>query len=257
MDVVIQGGMWSQTLDTARYYTELDYIDKVVVSTWEDENVSESDLNNEDVILVKSKKPEPELRSQNVNLHMISSLNGVKACPNDLIMKIRSDQRILHHSFDRLRDFYEEHKNEPTTKYLDGSEQKTKIFVIGNNSVYPFHPQDHLFWGYKEDLVKLFSPPLFKESIVHAPIDFNKHLRAPIFVGANYYALFYEDAARMAEDPETYLMDSAPKRDEAMESYTPIRDSIFRVFPRIDLDWYKYNSKYWYSYEHGGEYYAD
>ena len=61
----------------------------------------------------------------------------------------------------------------------------------------------------------------------------------------------------MIQEPETYLLDAAPKRDEAMDFYTPIRDSIFRVFPRIDLDWYKYNSKYWYSYEKGGEYYAD
>ncbi len=268
MSVVIQGGLGYGAVDIANYYAELDYVDEVIISTWVHETVD--GVTSDKVKVVKSELPDK--RSQNLNLQLVSSLNGVKEASNDLVMKIRSDQKIFHESFDLLMSFYNEHKDQETLNYIDGTKQHTKVFLIGNNKNYPFHPQDHLFWGHKEDLIKIFSCPEFEDetqfpqnainpkfgdTIQTARIDFSVHLRAPIHIGAHYYSLFYPEVKEMADNPETYLMDSAPRRKEAMDFYTPIRDSIFQVFPRINMRWEKYNSGYWYGYEKDGEYYAD
>ena len=43
-----------------------------------------------------------------------------------------------------------------------------------------------------------------------------------------------------------------------MNLYNTMRDKVFKVFPRIDMFWIKYNSGYWYhEYEPQGEYYYD
>lgn len=266
---MIQGGLGYGALDTANYYAELDYVDEVIISTWVHETID--GVLNDKIKVIKSELPEK--RCMNMNLQLVSSLNGTKAATNDIVVKTRSDQRIFHESFDLLMSFYNEHKDQDTLTYIDGGKQHTKVFLIGNNKNYPFHPQDHLFWGHKEDLIKIFSCPHFEEemefaqnsinhkrgdNISNEAIDFNDILRVPMHLGAHYYSLFYPEVKKMIEDPDTYLKDSAPKREEAMEFYTPIRDSIFQVFPRINMRWEKYNSGYWYHcYENQGEYYAD
>jgi len=43
-----------------------------------------------------------------------------------------------------------------------------------------------------------------------------------------------------------------------MNTYNEIRDKVFKVFPRIDMWWEKYNCSYLYDgYSKQGEYYAD
>ena len=47
MDVVIQGKIFPGTYDTAKCYTTLDFIDNVIISTWDDETIeSEHDKNS-------------------------------------------------------------------------------------------------------------------------------------------------------------------------------------------------------------------
>ena len=54
MDVVIQGKVFPNTYEAAKCYTTLDFIDKVIISTWDNETL-ESD--HENVIVVKSPIP--------------------------------------------------------------------------------------------------------------------------------------------------------------------------------------------------------
>ena len=78
-----------------------------------------------------------------------------------------------------------------------------------------------------------------------------------MYIGMHYYAKFFQEAKHHCDNFKQYLLDASIGREEAMRYYTPIRDSIFQVLPRIDMFWEKYNSGYWYSYEADGEYYAD
>lgn len=261
INVVIQGGLQFRdfTLKAAEDYAGLDFVTKVVISTWEDEQLDETDVQNQKIVILKNTKP-ANPGPGNMNLQLRSSLEGVKLCDDGLIMKTRSDQHLFEPSFCKWMDFFQQHKSEKTLKYLDGTQQKSKIFLIGNNKLHPFHPQDHFLWGYKQDLLRLLDAPEWGAPAWtwrDAPVDFTVKLRPPVYFGMHYYRQFYADVEKFMHDEKKYLLDGAPQYSEAMEFYTPIRDSIFRVFPRIDLRWEKYNSGYWYSYEAGGEYYAD
>ena len=258
MDVVLQGGMWPGTVNTAIEYSKLQFVNDVVISTWEGEEVTDNLPKN--IRVVKSKKPS-HVGPGNVNLQIVSSLNGVKSCNSEIIMKIRTDEFIFKHSFEKIYQFFLDNKIQHTLRYLTGERQKSKIFIIGNNKNYPYHPQDHIYWGYKEDMIKLLDIPLSNEEPypgAQCPNGyFNNHIRSPMYIGMHYYAKFFQEAKHHCDNFKQYLLDASIGREEAMRYYTPIRDSIFQVLPRIDMFWEKYNSGYWYSYEADGEYYAD
>ena len=261
INVVIQGGMQYQNfvLKAAADYAKLEFVTRVIISTWEGEEIDSNHIKNPKVVLIKSQQPDNP-GPGNMNLQLKSSLEGVKLCHDGLIMKTRSDQHLFEHSFRKWMTFFQKHKDEETLKYLDGVQQKSKIFLIGNNKFHPFHPQDHFLWGYKQDMLRLLDIPAISApswTWRDAPVDFTSKLRPPIYFGMHYYKQFYPEIQKFIDDEKKYLLDEAPKYQEAMDFYIPIKDSIFRVFPRIDLRWEKYNSGYWYTYEAGGEYYAD
>ena len=101
-----------------------------------------------------------------------------------------------------------------------------------------------------------YEPPLMPE-----PIDFSiktGHLRNPIYIGANYFAMFFEEAKYHTDNWEIFLLDGAPRRQEAMEFYLKNRNSIFRPLPVVDMYWEKWNSQYWWEgYARGGDIYAN
>jgi hypothetical protein len=270
MDIVIQGGLWNTTIPTAVYYQELDFVDKVVISTWEDDPklmsfidtpALHNDLEQHNIELLQNKKPDA-FGPGNVNLQIVSSLEGIKSTTQDIVFKVRTDEKIYHESFHKIYDFFMEHKDQESLSYLDsGEKQKSKIFVIGNNRNYPYHPQDHIYMGYREDLLRLFSLPLSTEppypGAICPPNYFTEHIRSPMYIGMCYYALFFEEAVEHVKDWRNCLLDDSARRPEVMEFYDSIKDLLFQPLPRIKLDWEKYNSGYWYNYEADGEYYAD
>jgi len=260
MNIIIQGAPYGDfTKQVAHDYATIDLVTKVIISTWEDESITEADLDNSKIILLKNKMPENN-GPGNMNLQIVSTREALKICDDGLIMKTRSDQHLYKHSFQKWMNFFNAHKFENTLRYRDGEKQKSKIFLIGNNKRFPFHPQDHFFWGHKQDLERLFSLPLWATPAwtwKDAPINFTERLRPNIYLGINYYQQFYPEVEDFAADESRYLRDNAPEYHKAMDFYTPRRDSIFGVFPRIEMWWAKQNSGYWYSYEKEGEYYAD
>lgn len=258
MDIVIQGGLWPNTTKTAISYSKLNFVSNVIISTWEDEQVTAELPSN--VFVTKSPKPD-HFGPGNINLQIMSSLNGVIASKSEWVMKIRSDEFIYEESFHKVFRFFEANRNQETLTYLDGSKQESKIFIIGNNKNYPYHPQDHIYLGHRRDIIKLLDIPLSAEEPypgANCPNGyFNDHIRSPMHIGMHYYAKFFEESKKHCSDYRKYLLDASPRRTEAMEFYTPVRDSIFQPLPRIKLHWEKYNSGYWYTYEADGEYYAD
>jgi len=263
ISIVIQGGLYGEfTLKTAYEYAKIDDVKKVVISTWTTEPITDEDIKNDKICIVKSQKPQNP-GPGNMNLQIISSRNGIEECDEGLIMKTRSDQHLYAASLQKWMTFFERDtaiNPQRRKKYTDGTPQQSKIYLIGNNKNFPFHPQDHFFWGYKPDLQRLFSLPLWDDASWDwrtSDLKFSELLRCPIYLGTHYYRQFYPEVQKFMDSPEKYLLDGAPNYQEAMDYYTPIRDTIFGVFPRIQLRWEKYNSGYWYSYEKEGEYYAD
>jgi hypothetical protein len=260
MNILIQGGLYGDfTLATAYEYAKIDFITKVIISTWEGEKIFQNDIKSDKIVVLKSEMPENN-GPGNMNLQIISSREGIKICDNGLIMKTRSDQHLYEASLHKWMKHFSERQFGDTLRYTDGEKQRSKIFLIGNNKRFPFHPQDHFFLGYKQDLERLFGIPLWDAPAWtwrDAPIKFTERLRPNIYLGINYYKQFYPEVERFLLNEGEYLLDDSPKYEEAMDFYSPRRDSIFLPLPRIEMWWAKQNSGYWYCYEKEGEYYAD
>ncbi len=258
IDIIIQGGLWAGTIETAAYYSSHEMVEKVIVSTWESETIEKEIPPN--VTLLKNKLPD-YIGPGNLNLHLLSAKNGLAECESEVVLKVRSDERISHEGLTTWIDFFKKHDNGETLVYLDGEKQRSKICVIATNINYPYHPQDHVFIGYQEDLQKLFNMPFsYEPLLMPEPVDFSiktGHLRNPIYIGANYFSLFFEESAHHLDNWREFLLDGAPKREEAMKFYLERRNSVFRPMPVIDMWWEKFNSQYWWDgYQRGGDRYA-
>tara|TARA_R100000152_G_C6780571_1_gene213520 strand:- start:1650 stop:2504 length:855 start_codon:yes stop_codon:yes gene_type:complete len=258
MNIVIQGGLYPSTIKTAHHYAELDLVEKVVISTWENEAVEQEDIKSQKLVLVKNKKPD-YAGPGNLNLHLLSSREGVARCENGVILKIRSDEILSHEGLITWFDYFKKHDNGNTLNYLDGEKQLSKIAVIAMNITYPYHPQDHVFIGYKKDLTKLFNMPFSNEKeFGPEPVDFTKNLRNNIYIGANYFSLFFEEPAKHFENWRSYLVDNSEHRGDSMDFYLNNLDSIFFPLPVVDMGWEKFHTQYWWEgYGQYGDIYAD
>ena len=261
LDIIIQGALYGDfTIRTAHEYAKIPEVKNVIISTWEGENIS-ADMVRSDKISFLKTEPFSNGGPGNMNFQIISSRKGIAQCNSDLILKTRTDQHLYQDSLYKWLKYFDKQSQNPNTlRYTDGEKQRSKVFLIGNNKRFPFHPQDHFFLGYKQDVERVFDVPLWQDpswTWRDAPIDFRKHLRPNIYLGINYYMKFFPEVKRFFDDKEMYLLDESEKYQEAMQFYTPIRDTIFSPLPRIDMWWAKQNSGYWYSYEKEGEYYAD
>jgi len=257
MDVVIQGKIFPGTYDTARCYTSLDFIDNVIISTWDNETIESE---HDDIKIVKS--PVPYTPPMNLNLQIVSFNEGVKHVTSDFTMKFRSDQTVTKSSMKMLKRFVDKKGFKCDLKYSDGTGPRGKIYAIGLYKTFAYHPQDHIFWGYTEDLKSLYSCPLFEEGSPITPTwagDFDtKNIRIPCYFGAHYFAKFNPEVYNHIDHFEEYLLDKSPKRDIAIETSVEIQDEIFQVFPRLKMWWEKYKTGYMYDlYEPQGEYYCD
>jgi hypothetical protein len=258
--LVLQGPIHPYTTKIIKEYAKLNFVDKIILSSWTDQTLHNpellSDVEHGKILLGYSDYPENG--PGNMNLQIYSSKRGIARSESRYTVKMRTDQLVSDDSMYKLNDFFRNQKQ--TLKFEDGTGPTGPVCVIGMSSVFPFHPQDHIFWGHTEDIAKIFECPLMTPEVRRKQqegCNFNKELRCVIWLGAHYYAKFDSRVNKFIAEPFKYLVDAAPQRAEAMEVYNSIRDDVFKVTPKIDLWWYKYNSKYWYScYESQGEYYA-
>lgn len=259
----MQGGVWPGTYATAEFYLQFPFVEDVIISVMEGENISSD---NKRIRIVKS--PMPESRGQgNMNLQIITSLNGLLLCNSTQAIKTRTDQRIF--DLEKMNLFAE---SQPFLIYGSAIFAPVDyIYVLGIQNNFPFSTQDHVYWGFTTDLITLFDIPLSEEPLTGGwgkpewgdhlqadkGLDFDVHLRMPIYLGAHYYAK-YEPVVKLYLDYwRDYLTDHAPRRDEAMKVWNEIKESVFKPFPKVSIYWEKMNSQYPYEmYESQGEYYA-
>ena len=252
MDIVLQGPVFQNTIRTAQYYLQLDFVDKVIISTWK----PEIDVKLDNVEFVFSDQPFNESPG-NMNLQIVSSKNGLDKTTSEIVAKMRGDQCLTHESMTNLHNFFLQNDTNEIS-YSDGTMPDGPVFVLGMHCCFPYHPQDHIFWGHSKDVIKVCDIPLMDSSIWRVGNNFDAELRDPMYICAHYYKLFNPVVQEHIDNHQDYLVDIAPTRDEAMDAYNEMRDKVFKVFPKVDMWWEKYNMPYPYNgYEIYGEYYSD
>ena len=251
IDIVLQGKYNENVIPIAEYYLELDFVNNIIISCWEGDNVPE--ITNDRIIVIKNEVPQ-QVGSGNKNLQIISSLNGLKKAETEFAIKIRNDQRYTHESMNKMYTFYEEYKEKKLSFYYDEKKPKNRICVLGNFAEFSFHPRDHLFWGNREDLIDLFALPLDTWAITDKikfiqPEDYALYyehfIRSETYIGAHYLANFNRTINYYLLDPKKYLYDNSEKYYETKNLSDQLTPQVFKAFPRegIDLEWYKYGWK--------------
>ena len=251
IDVVLQGKYNENVIPIAEYYLELDFVNNIIISCWEGDNVPE--ITNDRIIVIKNGIPDNPGTGQR-NLQIISSLNGLKKAETEFAIKIRNDQRYTHESMNKMYAFYEEYKEKKLSFYYDQKKPKNRICVLGNFAEFSFHPRDHLFWGNREDLIDLFALPLDTWAITDKikfiqPEDYALYyehfIRSETYIGAHYLANFNRMINYYLLDPKKYLYDNSEKYYETKKLSDQLTPQVFKSFPRegIDLEWYKYGWK--------------
>ncbi len=166
--VVVQGPVSNiytvKTLESIRQHLKGS---TVILSTWEGTDVSALNELYDEVLFNKDPGAQGfiyEDKPNNVNRIIVSSLNGLKKVKTKYVLKIRTDALLTN---TRFLNKYNEYKDVPA------KDNKYKIFnkrVLANatltldpdlNYTLPFSLSDWFFMGETEDLIKMFSIPLF------------------------------------------------------------------------------------------------
>ena len=265
MDLVLQGPYWEFTDKIIESYLTVPFVNNIILSCWADSTVSDYVFNNPRVILFKNQYP-IQNGTNNKNLQIVSSFNGLKRVTTKLSAKMRTDQRYTNESMMVMYDYYQKHKKE------------NLIFVAGMFLNHPFSPRDHLFWGETKDLINLFDIPLefngagdrirknLHENLVKRHVKYQMegnhefavslsyytslYTTPETYIGANYCSQFDDRIPLMLLEPEKYLNVGAPNRLESFSIHHQLTPKCFKSFPRIgiDLEWPKKGFKH-YPYE--------
>ena len=258
LDIVLQGKYNENVLHIAEYYLELEFVNNIIISCWQDDIIPK--INNDRIKIIQSEVPSNPGTGQR-NLQIVSSLAGIKVSKTEFIIKIRNDQRYTHESMINMYKFYEEYKERKLTFYYDEERPRNRICVSGNFSEFSFHPRDHLFWGNREDLIDLFSLPLEIGKVTDTirfivPEDYSLYyeyfIRTETYIGAHYLSNFDQKINYYLLDPKKYLYDNSEKYSETRNLSDKLTPQVFKSFPKegIDLEWYKYK---WKTYPYQGQ----
>ena len=258
VDIILQGKYSEYSLETAKQYLKLPFVDNIIISCWVDDNIPTDNFSN--IKFIKNKYPSSN-GTGNRNLQLVSSLNGVKNSTSTFVVKMRNDQRYDNESMQKMYNFFNENKQKKISYENDNSFPKNRILVAGNFYAFPFHPRDHVFWGNREDLIELFDIPLEQSSIEERVKmkreDYWKYydcyIRTESYIGSHYCSNFDERIKKWLLKPELYLYDDSSNYNEALELSNKLTKKIFKSFPKegINLEWDKYN---WKKYPYDNQY---
>jgi len=234
--LVLQGPIYPFTSEIIDHYLTLSFIDEVIISCWDTDIAYNLNSKVKSVISNTSSVLNPG--GGNINYQLQTSLLGVKEATGEIVIKIRTDQQYHLQDMWMMHTHFLNHFRSSLTQ-LDGTTPEGKVFTAGIFAGLPYHPKDHLFWGFKKDLVTLFDIPHSTQPNFYP--DIKKNVRAETYLGAHYFSKFNLESMEHVKYPEDYLMDNSVNRPEAMRVYSILRDSVFGVFPRVKLVWKKNN----------------
>jgi len=269
VDIILQGQYSEYVLDTAKHYLNLDFVNNIIISCWENDDIP--DIKDVRIRVVKNKEPQNPGTGQR-NLQIVSSLNGIKAADTNFVVKMRNDQRYTLDSMYNMYDFFGDNNGRDVTYENDHEKPYNKICVAGNFNNLLFHPRDHIFWGNKEDLIDLFDIPLEdwalqdKIKLNHPgeySLYYDKYIRTETYIGTHYAAKFNNRINHYLLKPESNLYDRSNNWEEVKRLSDNITPQIFKSFPKkgIELEWPKYGwDKYPYQnqkIQHGESWHED
>jgi WavE lipopolysaccharide synthesis len=244
IDIVIQGKYNEYTDEIINSYLKISFVNKIIVSCWEDNKQPE--YFGEKVIFVRNKYPESP-GTDNRNLQILSSLNGLKECEENFAVKTRSDQKFSYESMIKMYDFFLKNKEKNLSYKYENLRPKGKILVAG---VYPnllFCPRDHIFWGYTEDLIDLFNIPLEKYGLIdklYIPKErlwmyYEYFIRTETYIGSHYCSKFDDIVNRLIIKEEEHLYDNAIYWYYSKEISNNLTFNVFKSFPKtaVDFEW--------------------
>jgi tetratricopeptide (TPR) repeat protein len=234
MDIVLQGKYDKDTNEIILAYLDLPFVNDIIVSCWDDNRILDIYDTTGRVKMIRSAYPASP-GTDNRNLQIISSLEGLRATTTPFVAKMRSDQCYTKES---MMVMYE---------YFMGNYKPQTIFVAGTYPNLLFHPRDHIFWGARADVTSLFAIPLElngiqerlnldKSQLFH---HYHEFIRSETYIGAHYLGHFSKEMATYLAEPAKYLYDKAPMWNTAKETSDTITHKYFKPFPRngIDLKW--------------------
>ena len=238
LDIVLQGQYNEFTEEVIANYSKLPFVNNIILSCWQDDNVHSKRNFSIGIVLVTNQKP-ITFGDDNINLQIVSSLNGLKKVKTEYAIKMRTDQLYDYDSMMVMYNFFIENRKDHL------------IFVPGMYPHLLFHPRDHLFWGKTSDLIKLFDIPLKINNVtdkVRIPKEdlwkyYGYFVRSETYIGANYCSNFDDRIKIFLIESEKYLFDGSSNWQESLEVSNTITKNLFKSFPRtnIDLRWPKKN----------------
>lgn len=248
IDIVIQGAYTSYTDFIADSYLELPFVNNVIISCWEDNKLPREKRR---IKYVRSKYPVSP-GTDNKNLQIVSSLNGLKKCETKFAVKTRSDQKFTYDSMMKMYDFFLENNERNLHYQYNHKKPFNRILAAGMFPDVLFAVRDHIFWGNTDDLIELFDIPLEQNSLidkVKIPKErlgnyYDHFIRTETYIGAHYCANFEEEIFRFLLLPEKHLYDGAEYWYYVKELSNRITTEVFKSFPKtaIDLEWQKCQS---------------
>ena len=246
IDLILQGPYEDFVDVLATHYQQLEFVDNVIISCWEDDKQVNSSL---EVKIVRSTPPK-DPGTGNRNLQIVSSLAGLNHSTSEYVVRIRSDQKYSLNSMRKMYSYFLENK-ERSLHFEDNFNKPFNSIVVGGIfSPFPFHPRDHIFWGNRLDLIDLFSLPLEVPSFVkkygverqYESYHYDKYVRTESYLGTHYCSNFNSRLKLFLKEPYNYLVDNSFYRDEAMKISDEITHKIFKTIPSsiLELEWPRY-----------------
>lgn len=240
IDIVLQGPIYDFTHDIAEKYSEISFINQVIVSTWNE--FKHKDLST-DKIKYYFSEPPSFAGLGNRNMQIKSSLEGLKKVSTEFCCRGRTDQIYDVQSMNVMHDFYENHKTKVLTYENNNIFPYNRICVAGIYENLAFHPRDHFFWGNTKDLIEFFDIPY--DNLNGNYHDKNMNVRSECYIASYYYAKFESRIYDFINQRSLYLTDSSPYRDEVMKIYQRLMTKVLKPFPRnnVDFEFVKYGMK--------------
>jgi hypothetical protein len=249
LDVVIQGSYTDFTDDIIDSYLKIPFIDNIIVSCWDDNKQSKC---RDNVKFIRNQYPSSS-GTDNKNLQIATSLNGLKESSSKFSIKTRSDHKFTYDSMMKMYDFFIQYNQRILSYQYDDSRPKNRILVAGIYADLLFHPRDHLFWGHTEDLVDLFDIPLEKNGlvdIVKVPKErlwmyYEYFIRTETYLGSHYCSNFNDEIIRFLLLPKEHLYDNAVYWNHCKQKSDELCRLVFKSFPKdaIQFDWFRSISK--------------
>jgi GR25 family glycosyltransferase involved in LPS biosynthesis/glycosyltransferase involved in cell wall biosynthesis len=233
IDVVLAGHYDDATDAIIDSYLKHDFVNNVIVSTWEGQGMYGYDSDR--VRFIRISKPETP-GTDNRNLQIATAHAGLELVTTNYCAKMRTDQEYDH---DSMITMY--------TYMVENREFDDQIFVAG---IYPnllFHPRDHIFWGRTCDVRELYNVPLehngLADKIKVTKENLYKYypffVRNETYIGARYCSKFDETINLMILEPEKYLHDNCGGWSQAHQTSQNVTYRAFKAFPRtgVNLKW--------------------